>query len=155
MSQFLKAIKNLWKQELFSDVNITPLIKLVDDKIFLKINVEERPRLSRYNFRGIRKSEAQELKNKLNLVKAKVVTEAAKKESIVRIKNYFEDKGYGNTQVKIREKNGFCLLLIQSFCLLTLKWVKEQKSTKSIFRVMTSASESRLKRALKKHKRIR
>jgi outer membrane protein insertion porin family len=62
-----KAIKNLWKQELFSDVNII-IDKIIDDKIFLKISVEERPRLSRYNFRGIRKGEAQEIKNKLNKV---------------------------------------------------------------------------------------
>ena len=93
-------------------------IKIIDDKIFLKISVEERPRLSRYNFRGIRKGEAQEIKNKLNLVKAKVVTEAAKKESIVRIKKFFEEKGYGSTLVKIKEKKDSVIVnsVILTFC---------------------------------------
>lgn len=145
-----KAIKNLWKQELFSDVNIT-IDKIVDDKIFLKINVEERPRLSRYNFRGIRKSEAQELKNKLNLVKAKVVTEAAKKESIVRIKNYFEDKGYGNTQVKIRERTDS--LIVNSIILsFDIEVGKKTKVNQINFSGNDHASESRLKRALKSTK---
>src|SRR5690606_26599068 len=63
-----RAIRNLWKQELFSDVSIT-VDKFIGDKVFLKINIEERPRLSRYNFKGIKKSEAQELKDKVNLVR--------------------------------------------------------------------------------------
>ncbi|RYE23282.1 MAG: hypothetical protein EOP51_11080, partial [Sphingobacteriales bacterium] len=68
-----KAIRNLWKQELFSDINIT-VTRIVGNKVFLNIAVEERPRLSKYNFKGIKKSEAQELKDKVNLVKSRVVT---------------------------------------------------------------------------------
>ena len=52
-----RAIRNLWKQELFSNVTIS-ITKIISTKIFLDIKVEERPRLSRYNFRGIKKSEA-------------------------------------------------------------------------------------------------
>jgi outer membrane protein insertion porin family len=48
-----KAIRNLWKQELFTDISIYTS-KIVGDKIFLNIRVEERPRLSKYNFKGIK-----------------------------------------------------------------------------------------------------
>lgn len=98
-----KAIRNLWRQELFSDVRID-ITRTVGDKVFLNVNVEERPRLSRYNFRGIKKGEAQELKDKLNLVKSRVVTEATKKDAVVRIKKYFFDKGYSDVNVTVRER---------------------------------------------------
>ncbi len=83
-----KAIKALWKQELFSNVNIT-ITKKLDDKVFINIAVEERPRLGRYNFRNIKPSEAKELKTKLSLVTNKVVTDATKKEAVVRIKKFY------------------------------------------------------------------
>lgn len=97
-----RAIKNLWKQELFSDISIVAT-KFIGDKIFLDIEVEERPRLSKYNFKGIRKSEAQELKDRVNLVKSRVVTEATKKDAVVRIQNYYFDKGFNDVSVDVRE----------------------------------------------------
>lgn len=98
-----RAIRNLWKQELFSDVNVS-VTKTIGNKIFLNIKVDERPRLTKYNFKGIKKSEAHELKDKAGLVKGRVVTEATKKETIVRIKKYFSEKGYEDVAVKVIER---------------------------------------------------
>lgn len=98
-----KAIQNLWKQELFSDISIS-ISKTIGTRVFLDIKVEERPRLSRYNFKGIKKSEATELKDKAGLVKGRVVTEAIKKEATVRIGKYFSEKGYGNVTIDIKER---------------------------------------------------
>lgn len=142
-----KAIRNLWKQELFSDVNIT-VDKIIDDKIFLKINVEERPRLSRWNFRGIRKGEAQELNKKLNLVRSKVLTDAAKKESIVRIKKYFDEKGFGNAVVKIRERPD-TLIVNSVIVTFDIEVGKKTKINQINFSGNAHASEARLKRSLK------
>lgn len=97
-----RAIRNLWKQELFSDISIEAT-RIVGDKIFLNIDIQERPRLSKYNFRGIKKSEANELKEKIGLVKSKVVTEATKKEASVRIKKYYSEKGFNNVTVGVEE----------------------------------------------------
>ena len=52
-----KAIKKLWSHGLFGDVEITAT-KIVDDKIFLDINLKERPRLSKFLFNGVSKAEA-------------------------------------------------------------------------------------------------
>ena len=98
-----KAIRNLWKQDLFANVDIV-ITKFIGNKIFLDIVVEERPRMSRKNFKGVKKNEATELNEKLNLVSNRVVTDGVKKESIVRVRKYFIDKGYGNVQVNIRER---------------------------------------------------
>lgn len=97
-----RAIHNLWKQELFSDISISAT-RIVGDKIFLNIEIEERPRLSKYNFKGIKKSEANELKDKIGLVKSRVVTEATKKETVVRIQRYYAEKGFNDVAVDVRE----------------------------------------------------
>src|SRR5690606_21181431 len=97
-----RAIRNLWKQELFSDISIEAT-RIVGDKIFLNIDILERPRLSKYNFKGIKKSEATELKDKVGLVKSRVVTEATKKEASVRIQKYYAEKGFNNVEVKVDE----------------------------------------------------
>lgn len=144
------AIKNLWKQELFADVDIV-IDKFIGDKVFLKINVEERPRLSRWNFKGIRKAEAQELNKKLNLVKSKVLTEANKKESIVRIKKYFDEKGFSNTTVKTKEKTDS--IVINSVILtFEVNVGKKTKINQINFAGNYNASENKLKRSLKNTK---
>lgn len=102
-SKIAKAIQNLWKQNLFSDIEINA-DKIVGDKIFIDIHITERPRLSKFNFRGIKDNEAKELKEKVALVKSRVVTEATKQNAIERIKKYFAEKGYSNLTVDIAER---------------------------------------------------
>ena len=98
-----RAIRNLWKQDLFSDVQVL-IDKYVGDRIFLTLQVEERPRLSQYNFKGIKKSEAEEIQKKIGLVRSKVVTEATKKDASVRIEKYYADKGYGQPRINVLER---------------------------------------------------
>jgi outer membrane protein insertion porin family len=142
-----KAIKSLWKQELFSDVSIN-VDKIVGDKVFLKINIEERPRISRWNFRGLRKSEAQEINKKLNLVKGKVLTDASKKESIIRIQKYFDDKGFGNVTVKTRERVDS---LLANSVILTFDVKVGTKTKVNQINIFGNdvASDARIKRAMK------
>jgi outer membrane protein insertion porin family len=97
------AIRMLWKQDLFANIRID-IVRTVGDKVFLEIVVEERPKLSRWNFKGIKKSETTELNDKIGLNKNRVFTDAVKKETEVRIKKYFVDKGYGRTTVHTTER---------------------------------------------------
>lgn len=142
-----KAIRNLWKQDLFSDINIS-VTKIIGNRIFLDIHIEERPRLSKYNFRGIRKSEAQELKNKISLVKGKVVTEAIEQDAIIRIKKYFVEKGYGQTAVAVRERKD---TTVANSVVLTFDIEKGTKTRiNSInFAGNTVAPDTRLKRTFR------
>ena len=145
-----KAIKNLWKQELFSNVNIT-IVKVIDDKIFFNIEVEERTRLARFNFRNIKPGEAKELKTKLSLTTNKVVTEATKKEAVVRIKKYYTDKGFGRTKVKVLERTDSSA---SNKIILTFVIDKGSKTHINQVNIVgeENAPESRLKRALKSTK---
>ncbi len=95
-----KAIDKLWSQGLFEDISITAS-KISDDLIFLNINLTERPRLSKFSFKGIRKSEADDLREKIKLVRNDVVTENVIIRTSNIIKKHFTDKGFLNTVVNI------------------------------------------------------
>ncbi len=98
------AIQELWDQGLFTDVNIYAS-KFIGNKVFLEYHLEERPRLSRYKIRGLKKNKADDLRDKLDLVKGRVVTENTKVTSRNTIKSYLNDKSFLNAEVNIIEKS--------------------------------------------------
>lgn len=98
-----RAIRQLWKQDLFADVRVD-ITRIVGDKVFLDLVVQERPKLSGKYFKGVRKSEATELNEKVNLRVSRVVTDAVKKEAIVRIRKYYVEKGFGKVKVSVTER---------------------------------------------------
>ncbi len=97
------AIRKLWSQGLFDNIKITAS-KIEGGKIYLKIYVQERPRLSKFSFDGIRKSEADDIREKINLTRGDVVTDHLMIRTINIIKDYYADKGFLNAEVTIREK---------------------------------------------------
>jgi outer membrane protein insertion porin family len=97
-----KAIQQLWDQGLFADINISAT-KIQGDKIFLNIHLDERPRLSKFSFKGIKKSEADDLRDKLKLAKGQVVTQNLIKNASNTVAKFFVDKGYLNVEVAITE----------------------------------------------------
>ena len=142
-----RAIKALWKQELFSNVDIT-ITKYIEDKVFINIAVEERPRLSRFNFRNIKPAEAKDLKTKIALVSNKVVTEATKKEATERIRKFYTDKGYGRVQIKVLERPDTAAV---NKVILTFVIDKGNKTHINQVNIVgnQNATDSRLKRTLK------
>ncbi len=102
--KFSVAIENLWKQGLFEDVKILAT-KTQENFIFLKIAVVERPRLSKFSLKGMTKSEADDVRDKINLTKGKVVTDALVASTEQKIKDFFVNKGYMDTKVTITQEN--------------------------------------------------
>jgi len=98
------AIKKLWTQKLFSDVNIS-VEKKIDNLIFLNINLEENKRLSKFNFVGkIKKSDITSLKEELKLMRGKVLNENLINNSIDIIKEYYIEKGFYTAKVNYKLK---------------------------------------------------
>jgi len=96
------AIKKLWEQGLFEDISVS-ITKFQRKMVFLDFALKERPRLSKYAFNGIKKGDKDNLKDELKIVRGDVVTDNL----MVRIRNtiysYYEDKGFLNTEVFIKE----------------------------------------------------
>lgn len=96
------AINNLWRQDLFRDVSIA-VTSIQDNIIFLDIELKERPRLTRYEFIGARRSDADNLRDKLNLTRGDVVTESLLFRAESAIKDYYIEKGFLRPRVDIRQ----------------------------------------------------
>jgi len=101
--QISKAIRKLWDQGLFEDIEIS-FTNIVDDQIFINIYMKERPRLSKFQFNGIKKSDADDIREKIRLVKGDYVTDnlIIKTRNIIR--KYYTDKGFLNVEVDIVQK---------------------------------------------------
>lgn len=103
-SQITTAINRYWKHGLFSNVKITAE-KIVDDKIYLKIALTQRPRISDIKYTGVKKSERKDLESKLGLIVGSQITPHAINRAKVWIKRYFDDKGFKNATVLITQKD--------------------------------------------------
>lgn len=96
------AIQKLYEQGLFDDVKIY-LTHLQENQAFLDIRLTERPRLSKFSFSGIRKGEADDLRDDLKLVAGDVVTENLLVRSKNLIKKHYINKGFFDTEVNIQQ----------------------------------------------------
>lgn len=97
------AVKNYWKHGLFADVSIEA-DSIVGDKIYLGINLKQRPRISQINYNGVKKGEREDLELRLNLRKGNQITPNMVDAATAAIRNYFEDKGYNNADVQIVQR---------------------------------------------------
>ena len=94
------AMDKLWKQGLFEDVKIVAT-SVQGDQIFLDIRLAERPRLSKFGFTGIRKGEAEDLREKIKISKGDVVTDNLQTRVRNTIMKHYVGKGYFDATVKI------------------------------------------------------
>lgn len=96
------AIRSLWKIKLFTDIEIY-IEKVIGEIVFLEINLKERPTLSRYSYKGVKKSKHEDLNDVLTgvLTKGGIVTEDIKRLAVKKIKDYYKEKGYLNADVKV------------------------------------------------------
>lgn len=101
--EFAKAIQNLWKQRLFSNIEIY-VTKIQGDEIEIEISVMERPRLGSFFFTGIKKAEKEELMGKIGLAKQTIVTENTRRNAEEVIRKYYAEKGYRDIGLEIVEK---------------------------------------------------
>ena len=100
---FAKAIEKLWGQNLFADIEVY-ITKVEGDRIWVEIAAVERPRLSKLIFRGIRKSEATDLKEKVGITASQVVTEARKQNAIEAIQKFYTEKGFQGAKITVQER---------------------------------------------------
>ncbi len=96
------AVRKLWDQGLFDNVGISAT-DIQGNLIFLQINLKERPRVSKFSFTGLRKSEADDIRNKINLTRGDVATDHLFVKTKTIIINHFSEKGFLNTEVKITQ----------------------------------------------------
>jgi outer membrane protein insertion porin family len=95
-----RAIENLWELGLFENV-VVSATRIQGNLIFLNIDLSERPRMSSFSFEGIKKSEADNIRDEIRIASGDVVTDNLVIRTKNTIKNYYTDKGFLDAEVKI------------------------------------------------------
>ena len=96
------GIRKIWEQGLFEDVAINAT-DFVGNKVFLQIVIKEKPRVSKFSFKGIKKSEADDIRNKINLSRGDIATEHLLTKTTRIIEDFYYDKGYHNVNIDIQQ----------------------------------------------------
>jgi len=94
------VISRLWAQRYFEDVSIAvDSLTAGRDSAYFKIIVRERPRVSRWDFTGVRTGEKKDLQERLNLRRGGEYSEYIASASSDIIKRFYAEKGFLNAEV--------------------------------------------------------
>lgn len=96
------TVKSLWKTGLYEDVEIS-VTRIVGDKAFLNVRLEDRARLVSFGFKGTTKSEENDLRDKLNISQGNIINDNLMKTCVNIIRNYYIDKGFYRCDVKVEQ----------------------------------------------------
>lgn len=100
--QTASVVSKIWNKQHFSDVSLNiDSLSSGGDTVFLALVLQERPRVSRWNFKGIKNSEQSDLQDRLNLRRNVPLSDYLIRSSVGIIKNYFKEKGYINAEVDV------------------------------------------------------
>ncbi len=96
------AVAKIWQQGRFSNASMEiDSISPGKDTVYLVLRLQERPRVSRWAFKGIKNSEQNELQERLNLRRGVSLSDYLIRSSVNVIKNYYKEKGFINAQVNV------------------------------------------------------
>lgn len=102
-SEITEAVKRYWKHGLFSDVKVAA-DSIVGRKIYLHFYLKTRPRVSTINYSGLKKSEREDMEQKLGLLKGSQITPNMIDRAKILAKKYFDDKGFKNAEIVINQR---------------------------------------------------
>lgn len=98
-----QAVRNFWKHGLFSSVKIEA-DSIVGNKIYLHIKLGAQPRISSIKFNGLKKSDRTEIEKRIPLRVGNQITPNLVDRAKLRIRRYFEEKGYKNAKIEILQR---------------------------------------------------
>ncbi|MHC1690403.1 MAG: outer membrane protein assembly factor BamA [Bacteroidales bacterium] len=146
-------LKRIFLQRYFSDVGIY-IDSLQKDTAFLRLNLVERPRVSRWDFEGIKSGEKTDLNEKLKLRRGSELSEYAINSSSEIIRKYYVEKGFLQTAVDVVQVED---TLIKNAVKVTFK--VDRKSKVKVQKIRFIGNEnvkpSKLASAMKKTKDMR
>ena len=99
-------VKRLSLQRFFDDVGLNiDHLSPARDSVYLKISIVERPRVSRWDFSGVKSGEKKDLQERLNLRRGGEFSAYVEKTASDIIKRYYAEKGFLNCAVKAEVQN--------------------------------------------------
>ena len=96
-------VSRLWMQRYFEDIALEiDHLSENRDSAYFRIRIQERPRVSRWLFSGVKKGEKKELEERLNLRRGGEYSDYVAKTSTGIIKRYYAEKGFLNCDVDVQ-----------------------------------------------------
>ncbi|MDD3272497.1 MAG: outer membrane protein assembly factor BamA [Bacteroidales bacterium] len=146
-------IKRIYMQRYFSDVSVY-IDSVQLDTAFIRLDLLERPRVSRWEFEGIKSGEKSDLNEKLKLRRGSELSEYVINSSSEIIRKFYIEKGFLQTEVNVVQEQDS---LIKNAVKVTFK--VDRKSKVKIKKISFEGNEnvkgSKLASAMKKTKDMR
>lgn len=147
-----KAIKNLWEEGLFSDVEIS-IDKITGDIAYLRIKLKGRPKLSYFKFSpNVSRKEADKIREEVNLYSGRTISENLINATKFRVRNFYLEKGYFQTKVDIQRYTD-TLINNAEFLIINVDKGNKVKIKDIRFSGNTSLSDMKLRGQMKDTKR--
>lgn len=149
-AEITEAIRRYWKQKLFSNVKIEA-DSIIGGKIYLHVILTAHPRISSINYSGVKKSEREDIEQRLGGFQAgnQITPDVVDRAKLI-IKRYYEDKGFKNAEVEIAQHEditGDNRVLVD----INIKKNEKVKVSKIYITGISDPKQvSKLKRAMKK-----
>ncbi|MCF0164074.1 MAG: BamA/TamA family outer membrane protein [Bacteroidales bacterium] len=101
-----EIVRRVWMQRYFSDVGLyIDSLSANKDTAYFVMKITERPRVSEWKFSGLKKSEKDDIQEKLNLRRGRALSEYVQSSSVNIITKYLKEKGFLNTKVDVLTEN--------------------------------------------------
>lgn len=147
-----QVVKRLWNQRFFDNVSLEIYTKTPDsDSAYFVINLQERPRISRWDFRGVKKSEKTDLNERLKFRRGNELSEYVITTSKDIISRYYKEKGFDDVKVDVIHKPDS---MVKKGVMVTFVVDKgpKVKIDKITFEGVTGVKEYKLEKSMKKTK---
>ena len=100
------GLKRIWLQGAVSDISLViDSLSTARDTAFFKLVLQERPRVISWSYKGVKKGDQDEIKQRLNLRRGAQLSEYVKSSSIDIIKRYYKEKGFADVNVDVEIAN--------------------------------------------------
>src|SRR6056297_3730180 len=149
--QISEVINKLWGLELFSSIDFY-ITNIEGDKVFLELNIIERPTLTAVKFTGVKERKIDELIKDTDLKKGKKITESLISNTKNYLANKYKKQGYLNTKVAIATKTDTSQVNARSM-LVSIHKGDKVKMSDIIFEGNEQLSDKKLRKALKSTKK--
>ncbi len=149
--QISAVINKLWGLELFSAIDFF-ITNIEGEKVFLELNIIERPTLTTVKFTGVKERKVDELVKDTDLKKGKKITESLISNTKNYLANKYKKQGYLNTKVAIVTKVDTSQINARSM-MVSIDKGDKVKISDIIFEGNKQLSDKKLRKALKSTKK--
>lgn len=103
--QLSDVVKRIYQQRFFSSVGFyIDSLSANKDTCYLALQLQERPRVSRWSFKGIKKGEQTDITERVKLKRGGELSDYVVKSTTDIIKRYFKEKGFLKTEVSVSQE---------------------------------------------------